>query len=335
MIKNLVQLAVVLLLIAGVVALAGAGKAKSAFALWVGLASFGSIALLYWFDRDYDKKVKARKDAEDEKRLSDLSRRKGQKDVLEVSGSSHLALALSATAMGALVIYLFIPFPNAIYISVGILMLAMGCLVLLGAIPAVGKPIITISGAGFKTPLTPLLTWDLVNGIHLQKITMRHGIVYRLVFRIETLQQLMPGFGMFHRLLYRFRSQAGKAMFHVALKETAETPDFIYKLARQYWTAKTGRTHDWNPDWSEEMNRSMKDMDELDREFKEMKKSGALMPPDPAAFSKFSERLARIDKGFSVEMGRSERRFKWLKVTMYVALALLAISVILKIFAKL
>jgi hypothetical protein len=79
----------------------------------------------------------------------------------------------------------------------------------------------------------------------------------------------------------------------------------------------------------------MKDMDEQDRQLQEMKKSGALMPPDPAAFAQVTERLAKIHKGFSVEIERSRRRLKWLKVAMFVGLAILVITLILKVLSRL
>jgi hypothetical protein len=179
------------------------------------------------------------------------------------------------------------------------------------------------------------VAWDLVDGIYLQQITTRYGTNSLLVFRIESLQQLLPGFGTFYRLIYRLRSRAGKKQLHIALKGTSETPEFIYQLARQYWTAKTGRTHDWHPDWSEDMNQSIKEREELDKQFKEMKKAGALMPPDPAAITTVTERMARIDKGFSVEMERSKRNLRWWNVMLYAGLALMAISLISKLLARL
>jgi amino acid transporter len=141
MVKFLVQLCLVLLLLTAFAALAVMGNTKSALALWVALASFGGVALLYWFDRECVRKARARRDAQESARLSDLARRSGQNDTVEVSGSTPLALALIFIVVGAFVIYLFIPFPNVLALSGGILALALGGLLLLGALPALGKPI--------------------------------------------------------------------------------------------------------------------------------------------------------------------------------------------------
>src|SRR6185436_9502344 len=119
----------------------------------------------------------------------------------------------------------------------------------------IGKPKIVLSQSGFRTPLTPLMRWDQVEGIHLQENSYRGRILsHTLNFRIPTLPAEIAGFAHFYRLAFLMRTRAGKERLQVALKETSEHPEVVYKLSRFLWTAATGRNYDWNPNFSEAFN---------------------------------------------------------------------------------
>jgi hypothetical protein len=313
--QNAIRLVVVLLLVVLMGGLAAAfGRWRPG---WLLVAiSIAGIFLLHRLDIRLASKHRAKQQTEDQRRLAQPSMQPPA--IVEIRGSSFLVLAVFLTTVGAATLYLFFPYPNWIAIAVGALLSAMGGLLLSHAVPALFKPILSISAEGFRTPHTPLISWEHVEGVHLEAIRMRHGsTVYRLIFNIPTLPQVISQCTIFIRIIHHWLPWARKDRLLISLKGTSETPDLIYELAKRYWAARTGRTYVWNPHWSEETNRSQKDLDELHHRMKNMARPG--MPPDLAAFEEITSKTSQARVALNREMNRSLRRMHWIYLALTIA----------------
>ena len=285
---------------------------------------------LYYLDKRLDEITAARQGAEEAQRLVELSKSSAKREVVEVSGSTGLAIALIALSIGGVIIYLFIPFPNFWAMAGGAGMVAIGCLLLLQALPSLGKPVLALSREGFKTPLTPLVPWAAVDGIHLRHYVMRHGEIYQLVFLIEALPKILGAFGLFHRITHMFRSKARRKQFEVRLTDKSQSPEFIEKVARSYWKARTGNDYGWNPAFTDEMNQSTREIDRMEKQMqadlKTLRETGKV----PADLGNWQERMKTIDRGFEVEMKAARKRHNW----MIVAAGVLVLLTLLRLFFK-
>ncbi len=207
------------------------------------------IVWLAWRDTRRDKTQSAQVTEETDDRFREL-RLLAEEPGFEliVSAPTQVTLAVVPVLMGGGLLWWGMLSEPVLGLVSGALFLCLGALGFLRVVPEMGAPVLSISRAGFKTPLTPAIPWALVEGIHLNKYAPYGGIVIAsLVIRVTTLAQHVSKFGLYPRLLYWLYMKEGKERLTVTLAHTNEQPDVVYRLMRLLWTQSTGRDFDWNP----------------------------------------------------------------------------------------
>jgi hypothetical protein len=207
------------------------------------------IVWLTWRDAHHDKSKQGHVAEEVEERFREL-RSLAEEPGFEliVSAPTQITLAVVPILMGGGLLWWGMLSEPILGIVSGVLFLCLGALGFLRVVPEMGASVLSISRAGFKTPLTPQIPWDLVEGIHLNRHAPYGGVVISsLVIRVTTLAQHVSNFGLYSRLLYWLYMKEGRERLTVTLTHTNEQPDVVYRLMRLLWTQNTGRDFDWNP----------------------------------------------------------------------------------------
>ena len=167
---------------------------------------------------------------------------------LVVAAPTQITLAVVPILMGGGLLWWGMLSEPVLGLISGALFLCLGALGFLRVVPEMGAPVLSISRAGFKTPLTPQIPWVLVEGIHLNRHAPYSGVeIASVVIRVNALAQHISKFGLYARLLYWLYMKEGKERLTVSLSHTNEQPDVVYRLMRLLWTQNTGRDFDWNP----------------------------------------------------------------------------------------
>jgi hypothetical protein len=210
----------------------------------VAVSGLGLIALYFADRRRQAREAKeAKEHAEERFRALQTAWRATQLEI-RIDAASQIMASLLTLLFGAMLLLAGLSMPEWIGAAAGAIALLAGIVMLTGSTPAVGKPKLVLGRAGFRTPLTPLLSWQLVQGIDLLEIRARDEVVsHNLVFYIPSLQDHLRGFGLFHRLLYRLRGAAGKQRLQVILRRPSEPAETVLRIALQLWTEATGRTN--------------------------------------------------------------------------------------------
>jgi len=166
---------------------------------------------------------------------------------MTVKGQSGVWDGLGTIAFGAL----FLNFAShKLLLSIlGAFLLFFGLLLILLALPQVGKPILILSDAGFKTPAFGFIPWSAVQGIDMQEREHR-GIKFSplLIFNVPNLQSFE---GQFHRI---YRLWNFKKIISLTLRHSDIKPDVILSAARRLWSERTGLDHYWSSYSSYEVN---------------------------------------------------------------------------------
>ncbi len=207
------------------------------------------IVWLTWRDARHDKSAPGHVTEEADERFRELqSLAEGPGFELIVSAPTQITLAVVPILMGGGLLWWGMLSEPILGLVSGVLFLCLGALGFLRVVPEMGAPVLSLSRSGFKTPLTPQIPWDLVEGIHLNRHAPYGGVVISsLVIRVTTLAQHISKFGLYSRLLYWLYMKEGRERLTVTLTHTNEQPDVVYRLMRLLWTQNTGRDFDWNP----------------------------------------------------------------------------------------
>ena len=167
--------------------------------------ALAGIAVIYYLDSRREKAVAKKAAEDDELRFRELSALADRPQFeLPVTGSTGIGMAAVLTVSGALILLLFVGLFTQTFIGIllvsllGAFLLGAGVFLSLRAIPGLGKPVMTISKSGLKSPLTPHLPWKVIDGIYLQSNTY-HGevISHFIILRIGTLPQIISQFAFF------------------------------------------------------------------------------------------------------------------------------------------
>ncbi|MEO8005374.1 MAG: hypothetical protein ABI771_10750 [Betaproteobacteria bacterium] len=211
--------------------------------------SVTGIVWLTWRDARHEKSDRGHIVEEAEERFRELRMLSNEPGFqLIVAAPTQITLAVVPILMGGGLLWWGMLSEPVLGLISGALFLCMGALGFLRVVPEMGAPVLSISRAGFKTPLTPQIPWDLVEGIHLNQHAPYGGVVISsLVIRVTSLAQHVGKFGLYSRLLYWLYMKEGKERLTVTLTHTNEQPDVVYRLMRLLWTQNTGRDFDWNP----------------------------------------------------------------------------------------
>src|SRR5262249_11293874 len=132
-----------------------------------------------------------------------------------------------------------LPSLDGVFLTVfGVGLAALSIFVLIAEIPSAGKPRVVLTREGFSTPLTPLIPWSSVDGIHLRPVGQdglfclrnKEVLLYELVFRIPELPQLVCRFALFYRMAFRLRRGEGRSRLSVILVRPSEAPEAVHKV---------------------------------------------------------------------------------------------------------
>jgi hypothetical protein len=188
-----------------------------------------------------------------------IERAKSPTFELAVHGGSQILAASLVAAIGGVLLRIGHVETELALLLGGMLLLCMGLVMLLGAVATFGKPKIILTPVGFSTPLSPLVHWSEVQGIHLQANSRKGQLLsHTLSFRIPALPERIVEFAFFHRIVHWIRRGSGKEKFFVLLQRTDEPPELIYLLARRLWSQSTGRDYLWDPNVSDRCNEAIR-----------------------------------------------------------------------------
>jgi hypothetical protein len=175
---------------------------------------------------------------------------------------------------------------------------------LLQAMSQLGRPVITLTRAGFRTASSPDIPWRLVDGVNYSetKPSSRdsEALPYgTLTFSIPTLLQEASRFSLIGRLTHVLIGKQSRVM--VTLRNTSEPPGAVGRLAERLWTQSTGRANDWNPYASEAFNAANRELGAAHASIRQLMASGDI---DPVAAEKL---LAKVTHNSDILMQEGRR----------------------------
>lgn len=323
--KGIVLIGAGVLATAAMIGLAGVAVDWKVSAVLVAAALAG-LVWLYRFDSRREEAEKERAAANDDARFHELSALAASPQFeLQVAGSSQIYLGVAFVLGAGIALPAAAASESIAWALGGAAALAFGVVLLLGSVPTLGKPKISITRLGFKTPLTPFVPWKLVEGIDLEAQYHRGRLMFhRLQFLIPSLPLEISRFALFHRLIHRMRTKAGKQRLLVTLASCSEHPNVLYRLIRQVWTVSTGRTHFWNPNMSEAYNVALKEYEEAENRLYRAAVAGL---PTPADAQHIDKLLAQSRAVISAEEGRRYRMLQWAAVA-FIAVVVLYVAAV-------
>src|SRR5262245_9510493 len=233
-------------------------------------AAIGGIALLNWFDSRRETQEKKRATEGREERFRELCALAAAPQFeLNVNGSSMLHFGATIIFFGAVMLFWGCTGKGIDCVLSSGAALAIGLLSLMWTLPTLGKPQISITKLGFKTPLTPFVPWKAVQGIDLQKLQSRGILIaHVLEFLIPSLPPVISRCSPLVRLANRVRmSTTGRLRLRVVLRNAREPPEVLHRFIRHLWTASTGNTHVRVPGMSDAFNEAMRRMEEAEARF--------------------------------------------------------------------
>lgn len=265
-------------------------------------AAVAGVVWLYRRDRRYN----AGPSAQDAVRFREIEAlAKAPEFELEVAAASPLVPSLLLLAMGVLSVFMWLDSKAAIAALAMLFFVSTGAVGLSAALRTLGKPAITLTRSGFKTPLTPFVSWLLVDGIYLEpRINPRTGslIGHTLIFCIPSLPREIPRFALFYRLSHLLRRRSAKHRLDVLLRRPSEHPDIVYGVARSLWTQNTGKSHDWIPGMPPSINAALHSMGDARARLGDGLGTGKT--PDPDKFRAYLEAIKESREAVSNELRR-------------------------------
>jgi hypothetical protein len=325
--KSLISLCVVLLLLVAIGAFAHWVKFGSATSFAVLALALSGIVYLYWLEKLRIGKDRERQFTTHYARLAQVSADAS----FEVYGTTLLFYGLVETVAGTPIVGLALYHKNIFWFSIGVSILCAGVLTLLHAVPGIGKPLITFSRTGFRTPLTPLIPWRVVDEAQVRMIPTRHGIRSHLQFRIATLPQLIGNFGTYYRLTAPFRIGLYQTTLNVSLRGTKEAPLFVDEVMQKFRNAAIGKTEPSVLERLYDPDRMRRDVEQMAREFK----AAGATPEDLKRLLPSIEPPQAVVKKPSEAIQRMERNFRWARLLLCVAalgLLIVLVSKVIRLF---
>jgi hypothetical protein len=237
---------------------------------------------------------------------------------LEVQGASGLWIALPLILAGTAFFGLGLEkhsvpgmmAGSVVGMALGVVFFLLGLTGLAKAIPALGKPKLTLTAAGLQTPGLPFVAWEEVDGLSLRENRHRGRLIsYSLTFLVPALASQMAAAAPVERWFWALRGQARRNHLHVMLGASNEPPEAVYQLGRHLWSTRTGKTHAWHADLPAKVNAAMRGLDA------DMKKLERLHEAAPTEVAKLQESIARNTRTTTRELARRRRILNWLSAS--------------------
>lgn len=258
--------------------------------------------------------------AHGEDRLRELSARAASPQFeLPVYGSAQVLLGVGGLGIAACLVLVGGAEGSTLMTAGGAIVLAAMVLLLLHRVPTLGKPRLVVAAAGFRLPHAPLVPWQLVEGIWLEKNRHNYQVLsHSLIFYVPTLPEGIGRFPWFTKMLFRLRTRKGKKRLGVMLAGSSEDPEVVYRLARHLWKQSTGRDYPWFPDMTEEAAAAYRKDDETFARLREYMQRGPDADP-----REFKQLIAGLEQNLSAMREDSQRRgnrLQWLAVTVIIVM---------------
>jgi hypothetical protein len=239
---------------------------------------------------------------------------------LPVHGSAQLLLlGIGGLGMAACLLLVGSAEGSTLMTAGGAIVLAAVGLLLLQTVPTLGQPRLVVTTSGIRLPHAPLVPWQLVEGIWLQKNSPHERVMsHSLMFYVPDLQSLIHRFPWFMTLLYPWRTRKGKRRLGVMLAGSSESPEVVYRLARHLWKQSTGRDYPWFPDMTEEAAAAYRKDDETFARLREHIQRGP--EADPREFEQLVAGLEQNLSAMGEDSQRRRNRFQWLAVTVMIVI---------------
>jgi hypothetical protein len=229
---------------------------------------------------------------------------------LEIQGASGLGIFLPLILGGVAFGGLGVEKHSVFGIALGVVLFLLGLAGSIKVLPALGKPKLTLTATGLQTPGLPFVAWEEVEGLSLRENRHRGRLVaYSLIFLVPSLSSHMATAAPVERWFWALRGQARRSHLHVMLGASSEPPEAVYQLARNLWSARTGKTHGWHADLPEKVNAAMRGLDV------DMKKLERLHEMAPGEVAKLQESIARNSRTTTHELARRRRILNWLSAS--------------------
>jgi hypothetical protein len=212
---------------------------------------------------------------------------------VDVEGSSGLALAALVAAVAAIFsVGSYFAFHWGVA-AVALFLWPFSVLLVLTALPFVGKPVITITSSGIETPAHGKFTWKEIDGIDLSRVPSRsESPPFVLYFLVPTLPNHVATMHVATRILWRLlRFEKSQNILRVRLANTSESPQIVRQLCVALWTKNTGKKSHWYASMSrDELNRVRADEQRLAM----LERAGQLAGSDPNEAAKILDEFERM-----------------------------------------
>ncbi len=238
---------------------------------------------------------------------------------LPVYGSAQVLLGVGGLGIAACLFLAGSAEGSTLMTAGGAIVLAAVVLLLLHRVPTLGKPRLVVTAAGFRLPHAPLVPWQLVEGIWLEKNRHNYQVTsHSLIFYVPALPEGIGRFPWFTKMLFPLRTRKGKKRLGVMLAGSSEDPEVVYRLARHLWKQSTGRDYPWFPDMTEEAAAAYRKDHETFARLREHVQRGP--DADPREFKQLMAGLEQNLSAMGEDSRRRRNRFQWLAVTVIIVI---------------
>jgi hypothetical protein len=265
-------------------------------------------------------RARVQADTDADARFRELSARAASPQFeFPVYGSAQVLLGVGGLGIAACLFLVGSAEESTLMTAGGAIVLAAVVLLLLRIVPTLGKPRVLVTAAGFRLPHAPLVSWQLVEGIWLQKNRHNYQVMsHSLIFYVPTLSDGIGRFPWFTKMLFPLRTRKGKKRLGVMLAGSSEDPEVVYRLARHLWKQSTGRDYPWFPDMTEEAAAAYRKHDETFARLREHTQRGP--DADPGEFKQLVTGLEQDLSAMGEDSQRRRNRFQWLAVTVMIVI---------------
>lgn len=280
-------------------------------------AGIGGLLLAYFTNRRYEKRSEA-------ERINDVERNYAEHCRLArvsnyrftVRGSSGAIMALLVMVPALATIYIFSNPPHWGFISGGAFFAGIGLLILLQALPVVGKPLLVLTREGFESAAFGQIPWSAVEGIHLEVVRHKGRVVANIMmFRVPDVALRYKVFHPLTRLMHRIRLGQKPGRIHVQLRGSGDDPELVLRVAKFLWTKRTGRNYLWNPAFSDEFNSAERRLEESRKQLEQAR--GSITP------EAFYNASTKMNADFEIVSSELQRKSKQLARTAKIGLAVM------------